>query len=92
MKKFFGVLFFLFGLAMIATGIYLINGSAQQEIFVADKHVMQAASTDRISVVSGYGLILGGVMIFVTGLVLMVAKTSAERKREVEMETKKKYF
>ena len=91
MKKFFGALFLVTGMMMITAGTYIIRDLSSSTV-TAGQHQQPAAVAGKIDIASGYGLILGGVIIFVTGLVLAITKTSAQRRKEAELEAFKNTF
>jgi len=94
MKKFFGILFLLIGLAMIVSGIAAItNVSTRDASFegkVRDKfsHEYRSNNNDQKSI--GAVLIGGGILFFVIGIIMVASKTSAQKRKEVELDVLKK--
>lgn len=94
MKKFFGILFLLIGLAGIVLGIAtLVDANSMSnsfegqfdntiaELFRQKKEEMQTQGVGSLGV---------GEIFFIIGIVMLVTKTKAQRKKETELEVLKK--
>ena len=94
MKKFFGILFLLIGLAMIGLGVAaLVDANSRSNSFEGQigntfsEHYRQNNEEQQMA---GAGLLGGGVIFFIIGIVMLVTKTKAQRKKETELEVLKK--
>ena len=94
MKKFFGIIFLLIGLAMIGLGVAaLVDANSRGNSFEGQigntfsEHYRQNNEEQQMA---GAGLLGGGVIFFIIGIIMIVTKTKAQRKKETELEVLKK--
>jgi hypothetical protein len=94
MKKFFGILFLLIGLAMTGIGIAaLTNTSTRNDSFegqVRNEFSANYRSNNNEQQMAGLGLIGGGLIFFIIGVVMVATKTKAQRKKEAELDVLRK--
>jgi len=94
MKKIFGILFLLIGLAMIGLGIVaLTNTASRNESFegqVEYEFSENYRSNSNEQQITGFGLVGGGLIFFIIGIVMLATKTKAQRKKETELEVLRK--
>lgn len=94
MKKFFGILFLLIGLAMIGLGIVaLTNTATRNDSFegqVGNEFSENYRSNSNEQQMAGVGLIGGGLIFFILGIVMVATKTKGQRKKEAELEVLRK--
>jgi hypothetical protein len=89
MKKAFGVIFLLLGLAMIGLGIAALtnlstrNSSYEGEVRNQFSDSYRSASNGQA--VAGLGLVGGGVVFFILGIVMVVSKSKSQRIKDAEL-------
>lgn len=94
MKKLFGTLFLLIGLGMIGFGITaLVDANSRSNSFegrLGNSINRVYRERNKEEQLIGAGLIGGGMIFFIVGIVMLVTKTKAQRKKEVELEVLRK--
>jgi len=94
MKFFFGILFLLIGLAMIGFGVAaLVDANSRSNSFegqIGNTFSYNYSKNIEEEQMIGAGCLGGGVIFFIIGIVMLVTKTKAQRKNEIELEVFKK--
>jgi tetratricopeptide (TPR) repeat protein len=94
MKKAFGILFLIAGLAMIGLGIVaLTNASTMNSTYDGQfrselNHNYREQNSAQQAI--GLGLIVGGLFFFIIGIVMVATKSGSQRRKEAELDAMKK--
>ena len=94
MKKIFGILLLIVGLVMIGLGIAAIvdanswSQSIEGQLGETFSYEYRNDSAEQKMV--GAGLAVGGLIVFIIGISMLVTKTKAQRKQEIELALLKK--
>lgn len=93
MKKFFGILLLLFGLLLVAIGMYGMgntNGEIKGiESQIQNEFTEQYTSTKEKDLVIGGALATVGLVFNIIGIVLLATKTNKQRRMEIELDVLK---
>src|ERR1043165_6967387 len=94
MKKAFGILFLIIGLAMIGLGIVALTDAASRNSTfdgrIQNEFSYEYRANNNAQQAVGFGLLIGGLFFFIIGIVMVAPKSSSQRKKEAELEAMKR--